>query len=485
VFNRLVHANTNYSLNIAFNLRNLVVRPGEEALQKAQIKYIDKFTDSEYFKILEEAILINDTLGDFMTEVCGHISDPHAKRRLRELALAEIQDQGIGEDDLWLEKECVIIKIKPFELAKFLKGARTIADMGVKASLQGYRLTESMKYAFAQCFTTIGGHQMEFIPKPTAEDMTRVFRLLYHPPHRSIFFYFSDDACYAVHTPDGIKRFNIDISKCDISHTPRLFDLLVLLTPPAHRDNMRRLVAQCAADLRINAPEQRIPLTFGKLRVLLRSRDKKPHLLSGSTLTTLINDLANILIASTFHPVRYPSKYNLEVAAKRSGYLVTVEVCHTIQDLQFLKHSPVITTAGDLEAILNLGVLLRATGTCSGDLPGRGDIVLRAQQFQRLLLHGMYPRAHFPLIDAMKAKVEHAYAPDKLTEQILARIGPSFRPTPHLREQFFSSAEIGKRYRLSDAHMHELTDLLGSAGHGDTVSCHAARVILLKDYGLE
>jgi hypothetical protein len=485
VFNRLIHANTNYSLNIAFNLRNLVMRPGEKALREAQEKYIPKFRDSEYFQLLETAILVDDALGDFMTEVCGHISDPHVKRRLRELALEEILDQGIGEDDLWLERESVKIKIKPDELAKFLKGARTIADMGVKASLQGYRLTESMKHAFAQNFTTTDGHQFEFLPAPSAAEMTRIFRLLYNPPHRSYFVYFSDDSCYSVHTPDGVKRFNVDIGKCDISHTPALFDLLESLTPPAHRENMRRLIAQCAADLSITAPEQNLPNTFGKLRVLLRSRNQEPHLLSGSTLTTLINDLACVLIVSTFNQVRYPSKENLEAAARRCGYIVTVEVCRTVQDVQFLKHSPVINTSGELEAMLNLGVLLRASGTCRGDLPGRGDIVLRARQFQRMLLQGMYPRAHFPLLDAMKSHVASAVAPDKLTGQILARIGTSHRPPPSLTEQYFSSSEIGKRYGLNDADMRELTQLLGGAGYGDTISCHAARVILLKDYGLE
>lgn len=480
-FDRRTHSNNNLTLCAAFNGRVLVVRPDEAILRANQKLFVQEFMTSELCQKICFLMEVELPTEDFMTDVIRHISDPHIKRVPREHALAELLDLGISEDDPWLFNHCVEVNIKRAEFAKYEKIGRIIVNFGVRASLQGYRLTNHMKHALAQTITVGADADFEFLIKPSADGLQRVFDTLINPPRRSYFVFFSDDSCYSIRINGVVHQFNIDITKCDISHTPPIFALLLHITPNYHKPNMARLISQCAADLQITCPER---LTFGKLRVRLRSANKEPRLLSGSTLTTLINNLACLTLGEAFRNITDPTEAGVEAAARRTGYAITCTKCTKIEDLQFLKYSPIRDTAGVHRPLLNIGVLLRASGTCHGDLPGRGSVELRAAKFQKLLLHGMAPTTHYPLIDAMKAKVARATPTAVEEQQILKRIGETHRPTASTIHRHFSSHAIGVRYGLSEAKMDELTGLLGNAGFGELIACDASRAILELDYGL-
>jgi len=479
-FTRVVHPNNNLTLCKAFNGRNLVVRPGEAALRAAQTTYITTFMTSELCNLIRFHLEMDLETIDFMTDVIAHISDPHKKRVPRENALGEILSLGISEEDRWLRNECVTVNLKRLELAKYLKVGRIVIDLGCRASLQGYRLTHAMKDSFARTIT-VNNNDFEFLIKPSADGLQRVFDTLINPPRKSYFVFFSDDSCLAIRINGVVHRYNLDISKCDISHTPSIFKLLYFITPDFHKTNMKRLIDQCAADLQITAPER---LTFGKLRVRLASANKEPRLLSGSTLTTLVNNLACYILGHALQDLTDPSKEGVEAAVLKTGYAITCTVCHQIEDLQFLKYSPILDLNGVYRPLLNIGVLLRATGTCHGDLPGRGDIPARAAKFQKLLLQGIAPTTHYPLIDMMKKTVAHVTPTAQEEAAIQRRIGEDYRPTTSKTHTHFTSYAIGKRYRLSEGQMDELTDLLGNARFGELVACEASRAILREDYGL-
>jgi hypothetical protein len=83
----------------------------------------------------------------------------------------------------------------------------------------------------------------------------------------------------------------------------------------------------------------------------------RPRLYSGSTLTTAVNNIACLLIALNIADLGAINKASIEGAAERAGYVLTGTDClETIEDLQFLKHSPVRDTQGVYRPVLNLGV---------------------------------------------------------------------------------------------------------------------------------
>jgi hypothetical protein len=336
-FKIVVHANTNLTINRAFNGRLLHIRDGEEAYRTAQAAFIALHLDSEIHRHLRTAFNAEYEPADFMTDVIAHIHDPHPKKKAREEAMANIIDEGISSEELWLINHRVKMKLKKSELAKFGKVGRVIADLGVAASLVGYRITHNMKDAMARPFCLSGRSEFEFLIAPSAEGLQRVFDRLIAPPLESYFVYFSDDSCYAVRYNGRVYQFNVDISKCDMSHTPALFELLYHLTPPHDQPNMRRLIQQCAADLVITAPESRL----GRCKVRLRSKGGAPRLLSGSTLTTLINNIACLLIYQSFlYITGEPTEAKLISAAATCGYIITAAVCNKPEEIQFLKYSP-------------------------------------------------------------------------------------------------------------------------------------------------
>lgn len=98
-------------------------------------------------------------------EAEDHHDDPHAKRALRIQAWLDIARDRSDIEYLWLKK--VLYKMKKNEYAKHGKMARMIGDLGVPASLQGFRLTKVMKEAMAGEPIDYLGGRIEFCPKPS------------------------------------------------------------------------------------------------------------------------------------------------------------------------------------------------------------------------------------------------------------------------------------------------------------------------------
>lgn len=147
------------------------------------------------------------------------------------------------------------------------------------------------------------------------------------------------------------------------------------------------------------------------------------------------------------------------------------------EDIQFLKHSPTLTTTGSYKACLNLGVLLRLIGTCKGDLPGRGPLEPRATSYNHALVQGAYPRAHFSVVDNMRGadKIKSYDCIDKTFEYKVIVEGE------HI---FFDDASIYKRYRLNDLDVSRLIEF-SNLGFGEFVSGPSFTKVLEKDYGLK
>ena len=411
-----------------------------------------------------------------------HHSDPHVKRLLRVRSWMEMEESRSCEDRLWLTT--VKYKMKRDEIAKVGKPPRMIGDLGVAASLQGFMLTKHLKLAQASCPRFYRGAALHFISTPKASLLEEVFATLLDPHRvqaRIYFCYFSDDSCVSIRHKGKTYVFNVDISKCDASHTEAVFTALKRQVPPAHQDDMEKLIEQC-----------RLPIVIKSLsnpRNRVQLRPKTVRLYSGATITTAVNNTANFGIGVSIAeidldavaPTAEALKEAIVAAAERAGYIVTCEFCPDYSGIQFLKHSPVVDIDGDLRALLNLGVLLRLSGTCKGDLPGSGPIGPRARLFQSALLNGAYPTTSFPFLDTMKK----AAGADTCEKSHKVVQGMFEYKVDHEGAAAFTitNSEAFRRYPIEPADLLQLCEF-AHLGLGYHLSNEGVGVIMDRDYSL-
>lgn len=419
-----------------------------------------------------------------LLEAEAHHADTHAKRDLRIASWQDVIDHNLIYDDVWvIPSKYALYKVKIFEVAKPGKPIRCIGDLGCPASLQGFRLTKFTKQAMFSQKIELEGGVIEFCKEPSASALSTIFENLIDPPGRYSFVYFSDDSCLSIRTSTGILRCNIDISSCDASHTAALFKAYIDIHPEELREDATRLVKQCEQAITVCDPYDK------KRKVTLKP--KEPRLYSGATITTAINNLACILLGHAFATNKIENAEDVVAAARKVGYIVTCEECRDWHDLQFLKHSPVYDMYGIIRPLLNLGVLLRMSGTSKGDVPGDKTETMenRAVRHQSSLLQGAYPRAKFTLINNMKescSRYEKASA--RVQKQIDRQINDMFAYKLHheVHDDIFhvKSSEVFARYRLNALEIAEMECDFGRCGYGDHYASSATDLIYKRDYGL-
>jgi hypothetical protein len=448
----------------------------EEILCTSQIE----FMQSEDVRLVVEQMRLKYCqyiqLKDQQTELEEHHDDPHSKRLLRKQAYKQLAETGVISLVHWTSK--VAIKQKGDEYAKTSKYPRAIADLSIPASLQGFRITEFLKEAQSSEDIHFFGGVARFVKKPDPTVLCEVFQNLINPPGRFYYVYFSDDAAYSVRINGRVHMYNSDISSCDSSHTPALFQILIDIMPEDAKDQMRILVDQC-----------RMPITIKSLTTKtekVRLRPRQPILYSGSTITTAINNLASLMVAVaiTSQPELHPV-----IAARQAGYNITLQECRKEEDIQFLKHSPVLDNKGTLRSCLNLGVLLRYSGYCKRDLPGRGPIEHRARHFQHLLLRGYMTHAHIPIVQLMKDRFPSIKILSTRTRELIAmEVAKIYQEkcqdltSSHTQYHFrLANDDFLKRYDLNSIQEEELHQFFMS-DYGDTAASSALDKILQKDY---
>jgi len=407
-------------------------------------------------------------LQDQIEEIRQKAHLPHTKRALRVQCLKELQHTGDIYDEYW--SKSILSKPKGEEIAKPGKYPRSIGDLGVAASLQGFVVTNMLKTAQSSAPLHYRDGLIRFIKSPDPEVLKEAFHYLLDPPERYYYIYFSDDACYSVRTSSGIEIYNLDISTCDTSHGPALFRSLEQTTDLWARDQMKKLIKQAAFPVRI--------MSYTKRSRMVLLKPDAPVLHSGSTITTAINNQANtaIAVAIVVHPHLSPV-----MAAREAGYNITLSKCEQEEDIQFLKTSPHRDEKRELQPVLNLGVLLRLSGRCKGDLPGRGCLKKRASDFQAALLNGYMTQAKIPMVDKMK---ERFPLPKRQNEQVHKRVAELYEwkmSTP-MRATFTDEA-ILKRYNLSDVEKRDVQQFF-TLGLGYTSGAAGLGRVLEKDYGL-
>jgi len=207
---------------------------------------------------------------------------------------------------------------------------------------------------------------------------------------------------------------------------------------------------------------------------------------SGLTITTTINSVASMLIVRSIAKDKATTPLEIAAAARKVGFILTTDEAVTYHELQFLKHSPIVDSNGVLQPLLNLGVVLRASGQCKGDLPGRSSVPLceRARAFQQALLQGLAPRCHYTFIDNLKATCSGPASIEAASRVYKDYIQHKFEGNEEQDTFFVESEEVFRRYGLTHQQGAELEEYAGDLGYGRAYTGEAVSLVLEKDYGL-
>lgn len=448
-------------------------RPGYDALLRVNQQRFIAQIGGELQKAFTESFGEVDWMNveDLVATAMALAEMPHQKKPLRQQTIKELLDSGAIVNATWLHNFTILFKMKLAEIAKPGKYPRLICDLGCGASLQGAVYAEMLKKLISDKTFTYKETCVEFCGTPSPENVGRLFNIMFTSTCRRYLIMFSDDGSMSVYK-DGVRRYyNIDIKSCDASHTRMIFELMFTVSkiPPSV---LRALRGQIEATIRVESCD-------GRYKILLACVDY--YLQSGITITTVLNCFAQFVLGMAFEMYDACTKDEIERAGVAAGYLLEVVECEIEEDIQFLKMSPTRNTEGEWTASLNLGVILKCSGTCKSDLPGRGPWDRRAAMFQTGLMTGVLSGIDYAPLERLNPGVEgldkcHLDGLVGLLDLLHGSIG-SFK-MPYYR------ADIYRRYRLSDTEIDELESHISQFSYGMRSTCQAAAIIIEKDYGL-
>lgn len=395
----------------------------------------------------------------------------HPKREERLRALQFWRDSGLMGDTTRLPKNYVVYKNKSNEIIALGKYLRAIASLGPEATLSGAYLIDSIKDCFKETFYWRGGSATFVVP--TDNNLSVMFENFINSKDSVQFVYFSDDSIINVRCCDGNFMGNVDISACDGSNYDPVFDFLrESFDAGADWDSMfEQLRSVCKiSSLDVGSKDKVYLLPNGQV------------MYSGSSLTTIVNNMANLAIFISFMN-QYHTGLSVEGCQKiirdgacKVGYDVKVIVCNHIEEIQFLKCSPSIND-GKLTVFQNLGVLLRSFGMSKVDLPGSGPWAERAKLFNSGVIAGCKGQGGNPVTDALKDKwCLEAEVPKYIQEELVWK-GKSFGYTP--------AEGLARRYGVTAASIVELAQVCRHLHLEELYCSDTIDKIMEVDYGYD
>lgn len=362
----------------------------------------------------------------------------------------------------------VQVNQKPYEWAKPGKNPRAVNDFGVPASIRAGWLPEVIKSAMSVPHK-VGCGETVFVKSPDVAVLTSLFRRMYTS---NVFAYHSDDSSLSLVCSDGMFWCNLDLSSCDTSQGPCVFQSMFLLTPDEYLRHMSLLVNQCRSVCQVGHGPKR-----------LRFRPVKFFEYSGSVLTTLLNNVASFNVGRQILEgwkggTRKQAHGFVTDVLERCGWRVVCEVEDDFEGIQFLKNSPCFGEDGEIRTFMNLGVILRALGQKTGDLPGKGDWVDRAKMFNRQLVKGMVHAGNHSLLAALERK----FNPDVPACPVYN--SNALRLLTNGSRAALRDTSVCRRYSASPAEWQELLDVVLASDVGDVIDVSLSRKCIRRDYGL-
>lgn len=399
---------------------------------------------------------------------------PHEKRSERLQSAKSVCDAGQSGHPVYTRK--VKYVCKPKEKLAPNSYLRAIGDLGTPAALRTAYLIDSAKNVFAKEYVCRHG-SFEYVKTPELSKLRSVFTAIWEMSDGFKLYYFSDDAILAYMSTTGMCYFDIDVSKCDSSHTEAslYFVLEMLEVHDSTSDDLRALREMLHLPYVICSPNDR--------SINIKLRPNMATMPSGIPTTVINNNIFHVraalgisdrlgrrLTATQFQAL-------VEDVYLEIGLLIKLKRHSVFQKLQFLKHSPCFNDAGVLDAVLNLGVWMRGFGTCYGDLPGRGPLEARAALRNSEIVRSKVHTGNHFFHDCMRAHV--------ITARAAYMHQPTYMEKICTGEQlgYIPTEELCLRYDLGTDELEELSLLVGGAKVGEHIAHPAIDRIMLCDYG--
>jgi len=156
----------------------------------------------------------------------------------------------------------------------------------------------------------------------------------------------------------------------------------------------------------------------------------------------------------------------------RAGMLVTIEECHNVEDLQFLKHSPFYSN-GQLGHFLNLGVFFKGFGTYCGELPGTTsrsrDWESRARAFNSDVVKSYVHAGDHCILRAFRTKIIQDSC-----------VSVNLRGSSNLETPIQS---LCLRYGVDELDLLDLSNMIVEADIGDRIFHTVVDRVMFVDYG--
>lgn len=484
---RYVVSDTSASLAGAFT-RLDGRRPDEDTLFKNNFviaprsgRRLRRYLDSYYAKVRDRLSVYLRYVEDNIVEWHKLAHDAlHAKKDLRIRSYYELLRQHNMMTGLFMKN--ITCKLKIPEFAKMGKNGRIIGDYTCPGSLLAGFLINPLKYAFAERISH-AGVSYEFCAKTKVENVESSVQ--HFLEQESAFLYHSDDSIAKI----GSLMANLDISSCDRSNSPAVFERLVWFYErfPTLQAIIQRAVDQCQQPIVIVNPD--ISLQRAEI---IKAKPLFPMEFSGTILTTLLNNIASSAICLSISYHRKHSKcdrLSIERAAAAVGYIVTIDECPSVEHLQFLKNSFYHDDGGQLRSFLNCGSYLRGFGTQWGDYvfnKKKGETLDDAIRYKNwAVLQGFKHAGETSILRALGAAPGCA-RPRKYDSTVVDRqvrndlafktIGESLRPA-------VPDSVLCERYGFSPESLHSFCKSVRRLDVGDVMSHEVVRLIMAKDYG--
>jgi len=474
--------NAKCSRGMTLALRRLtsVRKPGEmcggvslhEYLIQRQLEMRQKYPILDTFV---ETLSLRYTFGltDVEMRERGWVISPNPKRGLRICADRALDDEGRRFDNVRVRNGVTTAKFKTGEINKSDGWPRMIDDLTVEGSSVAGYIMDNVKTLMSEEYL-LGEFSSRFIKTPSSSEICEAFSSVLNGAsvvHR----YFSDDSIVGVKCLDGRLICNVDISSADLSYYEPVFELLekLLKCDPSAHVAIDGVMKQLTLPVRITNPED------ASERVTLFPQGGR-YLKSGSTLTTLTNNIGNAAGMLIFY-TRWTPLITMKEAEdllvesyREAGMIITVERCENPEDLQFLKHSPQITD-DVVECFLNLGVFFKGFGTFHGELPrtlvGARDWESRGRAFNSDVVKSYVHAGDHVITSAFRTKIM-AYGDDSLETQGCG----GFK---------IHTSTLCRRYNIEVTDLEELADMIVMSDIGDRIYHDVVDAVMLKDYSFK
>jgi hypothetical protein len=415
-------------------------------------------------------------LGRRITERVNEMRIEHVntgvKKKLKQRSLLQIINNNTWSHPTWIDRDDVEYKCKPQELLAESKALRGTADLTNPASIRCGYLIDKVKEVFEEDYV-YKNCRFAFCKSPKAESLYKYFQRLVQPEYTMEYIFFSDDCCFSIKCGDEVIRCNGDVKSCDGSNYMPVFGLLRdCMSFGEHVSDVEAVFEQLFQNLYVRDPQHR-------KRRKVRFKNRGAALFSGSTLTTCVNNMANILIGMELADLVVSTvinRQNLEdiyrKAAARVGFQVKLEVCEHLEDLQFLKVSPTQLN-GELQLFVNAGTWFKSWGTFAGDLPGRGPYLDRIRRFLSEVV-------------VSRKGWGYSFVSRSFNKFILSNECNNFDMSRDIRELnrgYIPDLALMRRYRCNTAEVAEYLQYMSEFQPGYSMGCSFIRKVMEKDYG--